>query len=89
MVDPEASVQEQALALVRNLVDGNLNSIEYVFVEDGLLLNAIGKQLRSSSKAEVLIQVRKLMTVNTRYNRSGLKFLASRSLPANRWLMVV
>ncbi|KAL3850122.1 hypothetical protein ACJIZ3_012004 [Penstemon smallii] len=54
--DPEASVQEQALALVRNLVDGTLNSIEYLFAEDGLLLHAIGRQLRSTSKAEVLIQ---------------------------------
>ncbi|KAL3828189.1 hypothetical protein ACJIZ3_016991 [Penstemon smallii] len=54
--DPEASVQEQALALVRNLVDGTLNSIDYVFGENGLLLHAIGKQLWSTSKVEVLIQ---------------------------------
>ncbi|GER46049.1 armadillo repeat-containing protein [Striga asiatica] len=53
--DPEAPVQEQALALVRNLVDGPLNSIEYVFGEDGLLLHAIGRQLKSTS-AEVLVQ---------------------------------
>lgn len=57
IADPEASVQEQALALVRNLVDGTLNSIDYVIGEDGALLQAIGKQLRSTSKAEVLIQV--------------------------------
>ncbi|KAI3461100.1 hypothetical protein Pfo_017763 [Paulownia fortunei] len=54
--DPEASVQEQALALVRNLVDGTLNSIEYVFGDDGLVLQSIGRQLRNTSKAEVLIQ---------------------------------
>lgn len=58
MPDPEASVQEQALALVRNLVDGSLNSIDYVFGEDGLLLHTIGRQLRNTAKAEVLIQVR-------------------------------
>ncbi|KAK6138332.1 hypothetical protein DH2020_027916 [Rehmannia glutinosa] len=54
--DPEAPVQEQAFALVRNLVDGTLNSIDYVFGDDGLLLHAIGRQLRNTSKAEVLVQ---------------------------------
>ncbi|XP_022856035.1 armadillo repeat-containing protein 8-like [Olea europaea var. sylvestris] len=54
--DPETSVQEQALALVRNLVDGAIDSVEYVFSEEGLLLNAIGRQLQSASKVEVLIQ---------------------------------
>ncbi|CAK9164686.1 unnamed protein product [Ilex paraguariensis] len=54
--DPEAFVQEQALAFVRNLVDGPLDSVEYVLAEDGLLLHAIGRQLQSASKAEVLIQ---------------------------------
>ncbi|PIN00858.1 Proteins containing armadillo/beta-catenin-like repeat [Handroanthus impetiginosus] len=54
--DPEASVQEQALALIRNLVDGTMNSIEYLFGEDGLLLHAVGRQLRNTSKPEVLIQ---------------------------------
>lgn len=56
--DPETSIQEQALALVRNLVDGPVDSVEYVFAEEGLLLNAIGRQLQSASKVEVLIQVR-------------------------------
>jgi hypothetical protein len=56
--DPEPSVQEQALALVRNLVDGCINSVEYVFTDDGILLDAIGRQLRSASKAEIGIQVR-------------------------------
>ncbi|XP_051143565.1 uncharacterized protein LOC127259988 [Andrographis paniculata] len=54
--DPDASVQEQALALVRNLVDGSVNSIEYVFGDDALLLHAIGRQLHSSTKPEVLVQ---------------------------------
>ncbi|XP_022729522.1 armadillo repeat-containing protein 8-like isoform X2 [Durio zibethinus] len=54
--DPEPCVQEQALALVRNLVDGYINSIEFVFAEDGLILGAIGRQLQSSSKAEIGIQ---------------------------------
>ncbi|EPS63177.1 hypothetical protein M569_11608, partial [Genlisea aurea] len=56
ITDPEAPVQEQALALTRNLVDGSLNSIEYVFGDDGLLLRAIGRLLRLSSTPEVLIQ---------------------------------
>ncbi|OIS99082.1 hypothetical protein A4A49_03655 [Nicotiana attenuata] len=54
--DPEASVQEQALALVRNLVDGPLDSIQHIFAEDALLLHAVGQQLQSASKAQVLIQ---------------------------------
>ncbi|XP_052187285.1 uncharacterized protein LOC127798042 [Diospyros lotus] len=54
--DPEPSVQEQALALARNLVDGCLDCIEYVFMEDGRILNAVGRQLQTASKAEVLVQ---------------------------------
>ncbi|PWA75371.1 Armadillo [Artemisia annua] len=54
--DPSASVQEQALALICNLVNGPVDSIEYVFSEDGLLMNAVGRQLWSASKPEVLIQ---------------------------------
>lgn len=55
--DPKTSVQEQALGLVRNLVDGPVDSIEYIFVEDSLLLQAVGRRLLSSSNTEVLIQV--------------------------------
>ncbi|XP_060216021.1 uncharacterized protein LOC132643578 isoform X2 [Lycium barbarum] len=54
--DPEACVQEQALAMVRNLVDGPLDSIQHVFTEDALLLHAVGQQLQSATKAEVFIQ---------------------------------
>ncbi|KAJ6692014.1 ARMADILLO REPEAT-CONTAINING PROTEIN 8 [Salix purpurea] len=55
MSDPEPCVQEQALALVRNLVDGCIKSIEYVFAEDGTLLDAVGRQLHNVSD-EVGIQ---------------------------------
>lgn len=61
--DPKPSVQEQALGLVRNLVDGPMNSIEYVFVEDCLLLHAVGRQLQSATKTEVLIQVNSSTTI--------------------------
>lgn len=54
--DPSASVQEQALALVCNLVNGPADSIDYVFTDDGVLLNAVGRQLWSASKPEVLVQ---------------------------------
>ncbi|XP_018830933.1 armadillo repeat-containing protein 8 [Juglans regia] len=54
--DPEASVQVQALALVRNLVDGCINSVEYAFAENDIILDAIGRQLQSASKAEIGIQ---------------------------------
>ncbi|OMO81686.1 Armadillo [Corchorus capsularis] len=54
--DPEPSVQEQALALVRNLVDGCMNSVEFVFADDGLILGAVGRQLQRASKPEIGIQ---------------------------------
>jgi len=55
--DPEPSVQEQALALVRNLVDGCIDCVEYAFAEDGIILGAVGRQLQKSSKIEIGIQV--------------------------------
>ncbi|ESW18700.1 hypothetical protein PHAVU_006G062700 [Phaseolus vulgaris] len=54
--DPEPSVQEQALALVRNFVDGCLYSVEHAFAEDGIILDAVGRQLKKSSKIEIGIQ---------------------------------
>lgn len=54
--DSEPSVQEQALALLRNLVDGCMDSIEFVFAEDGIILDAIVRQLQSAFKAEIGIQ---------------------------------
>ncbi|XP_047325002.1 armadillo repeat-containing protein 8-like isoform X2 [Impatiens glandulifera] len=54
--DSETSVQEQALAFVRNLVDGPLECIDYVFAEGGLLLQAVCRQIRSALKDEVLVQ---------------------------------
>lgn len=61
--DSEPSVQEQALALVRNFVDGSINSVEHMFAEDGIILNAIGRQLHSASKAGIGIQVRSLFVI--------------------------
>lgn len=54
--DPESAVQEQALALVRNLVDGCVQSIDYVFAENGIILDAMRRQLQYASKAEIGIQ---------------------------------
>ncbi|XP_010278984.1 PREDICTED: vacuolar protein 8-like isoform X2 [Nelumbo nucifera] len=54
--DPEPFIQEQSLALVCNLVDGGINSIRHVFIEDGNIINAIGRQLRTCSRSEVCIQ---------------------------------
>ncbi|XP_074321281.1 uncharacterized protein LOC141657833 [Silene latifolia] len=54
--DPESCVQVQALSFVRNLVDGCIECIEHVFMEDGIILHAVVRQLRSSSKSEVYIQ---------------------------------
>ncbi|RZC00067.1 Armadillo repeat-containing protein 8 isoform B [Glycine soja] len=54
--DPEPSVQEQALALVRNFVDGCVYSVEHAFAEDGIILDAVGRQLKKSTKIEIGIQ---------------------------------
>lgn len=54
--DSEASIQVQALAIVCNLVDGSIDSIEYVLAEDNLLLNAVKRLLENGSKDEVLVQ---------------------------------
>ncbi|XP_027332043.1 armadillo repeat-containing protein 8-like [Abrus precatorius] len=54
--DPEPSVQEHALALVRNFVDGCMDCVEYAFAEDGIILDAVGRQLQKSSKIEIGIQ---------------------------------
>ncbi|KAH0920770.1 hypothetical protein HID58_020788 [Brassica napus] len=54
--DPEPTVQEQGLALLRNLVDGCINSIEFVFDEEGLILDTVGRQLRKSPQAQMAIQ---------------------------------
>ncbi|KAJ0083491.1 hypothetical protein Patl1_29773 [Pistacia atlantica] len=54
--DPESFVQEQALALVCNLIDGCIDSVEYMFAEDGVIFDAVGRQLQSASKAEIGIQ---------------------------------
>ncbi|XP_015875901.1 uncharacterized protein LOC107412611 [Ziziphus jujuba] len=51
--DPEPFVQEQALGLIRNLVDGCMNSVEFIFSEDRIILDAVGRQLRNASKAEI------------------------------------
>lgn len=54
--DHEPSVQEHALALVRNLVDGSIHHVEYAFAEDGVIFQAVGKQLQSALNSEVWIQ---------------------------------
>lgn len=53
-------MQEQALALVRNLVDGCVESVDFVFAEDGIIIDAVGRQLKSAMKTEIGIQVRSL-----------------------------
>ncbi|XP_004289570.1 PREDICTED: uncharacterized protein LOC101300576 [Fragaria vesca subsp. vesca] len=54
--DPEPFVQEKALSLVRNLVDGCMKSVELVFAEDGIILDAVGRQLQGASRDEIRIQ---------------------------------
>ncbi|XP_068643588.1 uncharacterized protein [Aristolochia californica] len=54
--DPELSVQEQALGLVCNLVDGSMDSIEYAFAEDGKIIKAVARQVTNATDPEVCIQ---------------------------------
>ncbi|CAM0874034.1 unnamed protein product [Alopecurus aequalis] len=54
--DSEHFVQEQTLALVHNLLDGYVGAINYVIGEDGMVINAISRQLNSASAPGVCIQ---------------------------------
>jgi len=54
--DSEHFVQEQTLALVHNLVDGYVDSANYVIGEDGMVINAIARQLNNASAPGVCIQ---------------------------------
>ncbi|KAJ6834437.1 putative armadillo repeat-containing protein 8 [Iris pallida] len=54
--DSEQHIQEQALALVGNLIDGCIDFIEELFVEDGMIINAVVRQLQSASSPEVCSQ---------------------------------
>ena len=56
--DPEPPVQQQALGFVRNLVDGSVDSIGFIFTEDAIILHTVGRLLRSTTKDEVCVQVR-------------------------------
>jgi len=54
--DSEHFVQEQTLALVRNLVDGYVDSANFVIGEDGIIMNAIARQLNNASAPGVFVQ---------------------------------
>ncbi|KAK4780654.1 hypothetical protein SAY87_016760 [Trapa incisa] len=56
MSDPDPSVQEQALAIARNLTGGSLESIQYAFAEGGIILDAVQRQLECASTVESGIQ---------------------------------
>jgi hypothetical protein len=45
------------LALVHNLVDGYVDSANYVIGEDGMIIDAIARQLNNASATGVCIQV--------------------------------
>ncbi|XP_048497292.1 uncharacterized protein LOC104907002 isoform X2 [Beta vulgaris subsp. vulgaris] len=53
----DPAVQDQAIRFIRNLVNGCVDSIEYVFTEEAFISQAIGRQLSIYSKSEVCIQV--------------------------------
>ena len=40
-----------------NFVDGGIDCVEYAFAVDGLILDAVARQLKKSSKIEIGIQV--------------------------------
>ena len=66
--DSEHFVQEQTLALVHNLVDGYVDSANYVIGEDGMVIDAIARQLNNASAPGVCIQVsiRQAFPLNTK-----------------------
>ncbi|KAF3338053.1 armadillo repeat-containing protein 8 isoform X1 [Carex littledalei] len=54
--DPDPLVQEQALALAGNFVDGCGDSTKYIFSEDISILNAVSRQLKSAGSPGMCIQ---------------------------------
>ncbi|KAH7405377.1 hypothetical protein KP509_15G068000 [Ceratopteris richardii] len=54
--DPEEMVQEQALAFVRNLVYGSVDSVQQVFAEESAILIAVERQLCIACRPEVCTQ---------------------------------
>ncbi|BBM98555.1 armadillo repeat-containing protein 8 [Marchantia polymorpha subsp. ruderalis] len=54
--DSEEKVREQAMALVRNLVYGDVDSVQLALVQDSVLLHAVEKQLHVSTQPEICIQ---------------------------------
>ncbi|KAK9128681.1 hypothetical protein Syun_017478 [Stephania yunnanensis] len=54
--DPEPKVQEQALAFVRNILESGIDSIEPVFTEDGIIINAVGRQVRNALDLNVCLE---------------------------------
>jgi len=64
--DSEHFVQEQTLALVHNLVDGYVDSANYVIGEDGMVIDAIARQLNNASAPGVCIQVSILLKTKIR-----------------------
>ena len=56
-LDSEEMVEEQALAFVRNLVYGSVDSVQQVFTEDGAILASVERQLCIASRPEVCTQV--------------------------------
>ena len=50
-------MQEQAISLVRNLVNGDPESVEQIFSDGGMLFQAIEKQL-INPRPEISVQVR-------------------------------
>eukprot|EP00249_Psilotum_nudum_P017937 c26559_g1_i2 orf=648-2606(+) len=54
--DSEDMVQEQALAFVRNLVYGSIESVHQIFLEDGAILSAVERQLCVATRPEVCTQ---------------------------------
>ncbi|XP_057844062.1 uncharacterized protein LOC131053467 [Cryptomeria japonica] len=54
--DCEELVQEQALAFVRNLVHGSVESVQLVFAEDGRIFNSVLSLLEIATRPEVCTQ---------------------------------
>ena len=63
LADTEEDVQEQAISLVRNLVTGDLDSVEQIFSDGGILFQAVEKQLVNPSPA-ISLQVRSYAAIS-------------------------
>ncbi|KAH7405374.1 hypothetical protein KP509_15G068000 [Ceratopteris richardii] len=74
--DPEEMVQEQALAFVRNLVYGSVDSVQQVFAEESAILIAVERQLCIACRPEGVYVLSNIAAGNELHKEAVMSFVA-------------